>query len=255
VDNHSERTFPVVELFGPVIEGEGPLAGQPTTFIRFGLCDSRCGMDEEGNFTLPFICDSLHSVLPNLVKANARQLTTQQIFEEVVQHASGYPWITFSGGNPVLHQLTDLVRKLRKVGFQIKVETQGTLWADWLAEVDMIVLSPKPPSAGTHRAKNAIKETAFYEQAMSDSLYRNIGVKIVVFDGSDLEFAVQYVDAVGAQGVWLSCGTRADDTRDTLGERYAWLCTQALKAFEGRNVAITVLPQLHVIAFLHRLGV
>jgi 7-carboxy-7-deazaguanine synthase len=32
------RTFPVIEIFGPTIQGEGALAGLPTMFVRFGGC-------------------------------------------------------------------------------------------------------------------------------------------------------------------------------------------------------------------------
>lgn len=38
----SARTFPVIECFGPTIQGEGALAGLPTLFVRFGGCDFRC---------------------------------------------------------------------------------------------------------------------------------------------------------------------------------------------------------------------
>jgi 7-carboxy-7-deazaguanine synthase len=50
------RTYPVVEVFGPTIQGEGALAGLPTLFVRFGGCDYRCSW-----------CDSLLAVLPEQV--------------------------------------------------------------------------------------------------------------------------------------------------------------------------------------------
>ena len=41
----------VSEIFGPTIQGEGALIGQPTVFVRTGGCDYRCSW-----------CDSLHAV-------------------------------------------------------------------------------------------------------------------------------------------------------------------------------------------------
>lgn len=35
----SLRSFPVVEIFGPTIQGESPDAGRPAYFVRFGGCD------------------------------------------------------------------------------------------------------------------------------------------------------------------------------------------------------------------------
>lgn len=39
------KTFPVIEIFGPTIQGEGALAGLPTYFIRFGGCETRGDAD------------------------------------------------------------------------------------------------------------------------------------------------------------------------------------------------------------------
>ena len=44
-------TLRVVEIFGPTIQGEGALIGEPTVFVRTGGCDYRCSW-----------CDSLHAV-------------------------------------------------------------------------------------------------------------------------------------------------------------------------------------------------
>ena len=41
----------ISEIFGPTIQGEGALIGQPTVFVRTGGCDYRCAW-----------CDSLHAV-------------------------------------------------------------------------------------------------------------------------------------------------------------------------------------------------
>src|SRR5215813_1868649 len=36
------KTFPIVEIFGPVLQGEGRMIGTPTHFVRLGYCDYRC---------------------------------------------------------------------------------------------------------------------------------------------------------------------------------------------------------------------
>jgi 7-carboxy-7-deazaguanine synthase len=43
----------ISEIFGPTIQGEGPLIGRPTVFVRTGGCDYRCSW-----------CDTLYAVLP-----------------------------------------------------------------------------------------------------------------------------------------------------------------------------------------------
>ena len=44
-------TLRIAEIFGPTIQGEGALIGEPTVFVRAGGCDYRCSW-----------CDSLHAV-------------------------------------------------------------------------------------------------------------------------------------------------------------------------------------------------
>lgn len=55
-----EKRLAVLEIFGPTLQGEGAVIGAPTMFIRFGGCDYRCEQ-----------CDSLHAVLPELIKEHA----------------------------------------------------------------------------------------------------------------------------------------------------------------------------------------
>ena len=38
------KLIPVVEIFGPTIQGEGAEAGVPTHFVRVGGCDFRCAL-------------------------------------------------------------------------------------------------------------------------------------------------------------------------------------------------------------------
>ena len=54
------RGYPVIEIFGPTIQGEGSEAGLATHFIRVGGCDYRCSW-----------CDTMYAVDPAAVRANA----------------------------------------------------------------------------------------------------------------------------------------------------------------------------------------
>jgi 7-carboxy-7-deazaguanine synthase len=192
----------------------------------------------------------MHAVEPDLVYKSANWLTAEQIVDDIIKRPS-FPWVTYSGGNPALHNLDELTFLLHGVDRKVKLETQGTYWRDWINEVDLIVMSPKPPSAGQYRAENSIPETEFWHRCAKD----RVAVKIVVFDDRDLEYASGFAYEVGLDKIWISCGTLATDTRDALGERYAWLSEACLDVFEHRGMQVTVLPQLHVVAYLHRLGV
>lgn len=182
-----DKKLPVIELFGPTIQGEGAVIGQQTYFLRLGLCDFKCEM-----------CDSLHAVLPQLVKQNAEWLTQAQIASKIAAFVKPEttPWITISGGNPCIHDLTNLVDYLHDMGMLVHVETQGTKSPDWLQLVDMLTVSPKGPGMGEKGFKLAELD-AFMDIAANQ--WDNVdAVKVVIFDQRDLEFAkdifARYID-------------------------------------------------------------
>lgn len=189
----SNKKIPVVEMFGPTIEGEGAVIGQQTMFIRFGLCDYKCAQ-----------CDSKHAVDPELVKALAVWQTQDEIADSLLammkaKNCEHIRNITFSGGNPCIHELSQLVYRLHAAGKKVIVETQGTKYPSWLGLVDHLSVSPKSPGMGEkfdphvfqaflskalghHQKEVAIGYNYAYECSLS--------IKVVVFSAQDIEFAV-----------------------------------------------------------------
>lgn len=171
----SEKKVPVVEMFGPTIEGEGSLIGMQTMFIRFGLCDYKCTM-----------CDSKHAVDPNMVKVLAAWKTQKEIADDMLalmpEHIEN---VTFSGGNPAIHDLAELVFHLKTAGKKIYVETQGTKHPAWLGTVDHVVVSPKSPGMGESFDAEVFRE--FLSSVLGSGV--RVSVKVVVFNVVDLEFA------------------------------------------------------------------
>lgn len=230
-------TFPVVEIFGPTVQGEGPDAGVPAYFVRFGGCDWRCSW-----------CDSMHAVDPAQVRAKAERLSVGDITARVRALPAGPELVVISGGNPALHDLTVLVAELKAGGMQVAVETQGSRWRDWLAEADRLVISPKPPSSGMATAEHARAFAAFMARA---SGLRSAALKIVVFGQADLDWAAERHREHPELALYLSAGSDVglDDANTVarLRERFRWLCETV--AHRSDLSAARVLPQLHVIAW------
>lgn len=250
------KTMPVIEVFGPVIQGEGLLAGVPTHFVRLGGCDYRCSW-----------CDSMYAVEPELVRKHAEKLTYVELHQRILDLRPGPQWITLSGGNPVLHPLGPLVRLLHAQSFKVCVETQGSRWRDWLDEVDLLTVSPKPPSSDMATKAREQETLHFMAKAAAAGMAERGCVKVVVFDEADLEWAAHVFKLFHKWPAYLSVGTdpirqwgkdwekHVSDrqVRDNVGDRYAWLC----EAIAGRPefAHVRVFPQLHVIAFGHARGV
>jgi 7-carboxy-7-deazaguanine synthase len=250
------KRFRVAEIFGPTIQGEGALAGAVTHFVRFGGCDYRCVW-----------CDSLHAVLPEEV-AKLDQLTLQEVWERVLDLRPA-EWVTLSGGNPALLNLGPLVTMLQEEGYKIAVETQGSVWKDWLGAVDLLTISPKPPSSRMATPAHEEQADRFVERAFGAMGHdtRRLAIKIVVFDDRDYEWARDFLVRYRAIDGYLSVGTARDpmtlpgtegerliETRDGVCDSFAWL---AEKVANDRELSsyVRVLPQLHVLAYGHKIGV
>jgi 7-carboxy-7-deazaguanine synthase len=245
-----ERKFPVVEIFGPTIQGEGALAGKVTHFVRFGGCDYSCVW-----------CDSSHAVLPKFVR-QAERLTTDEIIDRVSALGGDPDWVTLSGGNPVLHNLTELVRKLHhRLGYKVAVETQGTKWQDWLHEVDMLTISPKAPSSGMVASAKDFHNFIGNLPSLPDSTA--VCVKVPVFDDRDLEWAKKlhmmyvlfpfYISIVTRMGgLFGDFDGGAIDTTEDIARRYRDMAEKVSN--DPALGGVTILPQLHAIAWGHERG-
>ncbi|MGZ3638048.1 MAG: 7-carboxy-7-deazaguanine synthase QueE [Ktedonobacterales bacterium] len=228
------KSFPVVELFGPVLQGEGRMIGTPTLFARFGYCDFRCAW-----------CDTLYAVLPEEVQRTATQMTTAEIRERLRALDPTVPWVTLSGGNPAMHDLSELVDLLHADGRKIAVETQGTVFREWLRACDVVTVSPKPPSS--------TMPTDFAQLDHFASL-PNANLKVVVFDDADFAYAreihLRYPDVP----FYLQVGnTVGQDDAPALLAKLDWLGQKVLA--DAAMQSAIVLPQLHVLLYGNRRGV
>ena len=228
------RTFPVLEVFGPVLQGEGRMIGAQTHFVRFGYCDYRCAW-----------CDTLYAVEPEQVQAEAEWLDVDAILARLDALGAHTPWVTLSGGNPAIHDLTALVERLHATGRQVAIETQGTVYRPWIAHCDVVTVSPKPPSAGM--------STDYARLARFVALPQS-NLKVVVFDDADYAYArdlhLRYPD----KPFYMQPGNAVgqDDTASLL-RKLDWLAQRAMR--DPAMASAIVLPQLHTLMFGNRRGV
>jgi 7-carboxy-7-deazaguanine synthase len=259
------KKLPVIELFGPTIQGEGALAGHRTHFIRFGGCGYRCNW-----------CDSMHAVLPEEVKKNREMMSPDEIMAKLI-HREKAGWITLTGGDPAMHDLYELVTYQKHYGkdygFQFAVETQGQLWQPWMHQVDLLTVSPKPPSSGEHE-KIDYNVLSRYMKATYGSGPKLV-FKFVVFDNTDLEWVIKVLHKLqmlcdsrtdfprwGYWDVYLSVGSISTEGRpdaqvkEQILKSYEWLCDTTLKHREQELLKkVIILPQLHVLAWGTKKGV
>jgi 7-carboxy-7-deazaguanine synthase len=241
----SEANIRVSEIFGPTIQGEGALIGHPTVFVRTGGCDYRCSW-----------CDTLHAV-DSAYRHDWKPMSAEAIMAEVARLSGGKPLVvSLSGGNPAIQPLGDLIDLGHSKGYSFALETQGSVAQDWFADVDVLTLSPKPPSSGMNTDWQALSECM-----TAAGLPDKIALKVVVFDDVDYDYAQEVAARYPSLPVFLQPGnhtppnpdgeTAAPDMEGIMA-RMRWLID---KVAADRWFEATVLPQLHVLIWGNLRGV
>lgn len=233
-------TIRISEIFGPTIQGEGALIGQPTVFVRTGGCDFRCAW-----------CDTMHAV-DSKFRDEWKPMSAAEIFTRVETLSGGKPlMVTISGGNPAIQPLGGLIALGKQHGYSFALETQGSIAADWFSMLDVLTLSPKPPSS-----------RMMFDPAKLDECIAAAGpnpqtaLKLVVLDDADYAFAQSVAAMHPALPVYLQpCNDApppAIPDADALMARMRWLVDK-IKTDEW--FAPRILPQLHVMMWGNQKGV
>ena len=136
--------YRVKEIFY-TLQGEGVQAGRPAVFCRFSGCNLWSGRPEDRGTAKCRFCDTDFVGADAGVFATAEELaqTIAATFPALPPQAYGgrKPYVVFTGGEPALQLTSELIERLHVLGFELGVESNGTLpLPDGL---DWITVSPK----------------------------------------------------------------------------------------------------------------
>ena len=135
-------TYSVKEIFY-TLQGEGAQAGRPAVFCRFSGCNLWSGREQDRASSVCRFCDTdfvgTDGVLGDKYP-DAGQLAAV-IDAQWPAARAGKKCVVFTGGEPLLQLDTPLIDALHVFGFEIAIETNGTLPVP--AGVDWICVSPK----------------------------------------------------------------------------------------------------------------
>jgi len=157
----TEVTLPVMESFY-TLQGEGYHQGKAAYFIRLGGCDVGCVW-----------CD----VKESWNAENHPLVSIQGLIDEVKKTPTEIVVIT--GGEPLMHDLTELTRELHEAGYKTNLETSGSspLTGTW----DWICLSPKK-----------------FKSPLPSILPLANELKVVIYNRSDFEWAERFAAQVSS---------------------------------------------------------
>ena len=132
-------TYSIKEIFF-TLQGEGMRTGRAAVFCRFAGCNLWSGLERDRATAVCQFCDT------DFVGADEGKFATAEalagrVAAEWPQEAGGKPYVVFTGGEPLLQLDQALCDAVHAKGFEIAVETNGTLAAP--SGVDWVCVSPK----------------------------------------------------------------------------------------------------------------
>lgn len=234
--------IPVLEIFGPTIQGEGRVIGRKTMFVRTAGCDYRCSW-----------CDSSFT-WDGSMKDEIQMMTAEEIYDRLYEIGGNcFNHVTISGGNPALIKgIQDLVDLFEEKNIESALETQGSRFQPWMRQINDLTISPKPPSSGMKPNIQILDEVI--EQCVKETL----NLKVVVFDDDDYEFAKYIHHRYPDLPFYLQVGNpylddEVENHTARLLERYENLVDKVMQSNDMNQVY--VLPQLHTLLWSNMKGV
>ena len=132
--------YAVKELFY-TLQGEGARAGRASVFLRFAGCNLWSGREADRAGAVCAFCDTDFVGVDGA--GGGRFDAPAALARAVAENwpGGGVPYVVCTGGEPLLQMDAPLIESLHAEGFEVAVETNGTIAAP--AGLDWICVSPK----------------------------------------------------------------------------------------------------------------
>jgi 7-carboxy-7-deazaguanine synthase (Cx14CxxC type) len=149
--------YAVKEIFY-TLQGEGAQAGRAAVFCRFAGCNLWSGREEDRAAAICKFCDTDFFGVDG--DGGGRFATAEALAAAVAEKwpagsMAGKRFVVCTGGEPLLQLDAGLIEALHGCGFEIAVETNGTIVAP--AGIDWVCVSPKAGAGFVQRSGDELK--------------------------------------------------------------------------------------------------
>jgi 7-carboxy-7-deazaguanine synthase (Cx14CxxC type) len=133
-------TYSVKEIFY-TLQGEGARAGRAAVFLRFSGCNLWSGQEKDRAGAVCTFCDTDFVGTDGLGGGKFAEAASLAQAVAAQWPGGGRPYVVCTGGEPLLQLDAPLIAALHDAGFEIAIETNGTLLPP--PGIDWICVSPK----------------------------------------------------------------------------------------------------------------
>lgn len=147
--------YAVKEIFY-TLQGEGANAGRPAIFCRFAGCNLWSGREADRALATCRFCDTDFVGIDG--PGGGRFASAEDLaaaVEAAREGEGGARFVVLTGGEPTLQVDDALVEALHRRGFEVAIETNGTLPVSRL--VDWVCVSPKAGTTLAQRSGDELK--------------------------------------------------------------------------------------------------
>ena len=137
-------SYAVKEIF-LTLQGEGAYAGRRAVFVRFAGCNLWTGLEKDRSKAICQFCDTDFVGMDG--EGGGRFGEAAALVEAIKQswgEGETYRFVVLTGGEPMLQVDESLISALHAAGFEIAIESNGTLPVP--RTIDWICISPKAGS-------------------------------------------------------------------------------------------------------------
>jgi len=149
-------TYSVKEIYY-TLQGEGARSGRAAVFLRFAGCNLWSGREDDRAAATCNFCDT--DFVGTDGPGGGKFLTAESLAEAVAaewpNRGRAKPYVVCTGGEPLLQIDSELIDALHGCGFEIAIETNGTLMPP--AGIDWICVSPKAGAEIVLKVGNELK--------------------------------------------------------------------------------------------------
>ncbi len=144
-------SYAVKEIFY-TLQGEGANTGRPAVFLRFAGCNLWTGREEDRSTAVCQFCDT---DFVGGTKYASAELLAEEVAGQWFGNGTSKRFVVVTGGEPLLQLDRPLIDRLHALGFEIAIETNGTIAAP--AGIDWICVSPKAGTSLVQRRGDELK--------------------------------------------------------------------------------------------------
>ena len=156
------------------IQGESTHAGRPCVFVRLTYCNLRCTY-----------CDTEYAFY------EGKDMSVQQVIDEVEKY--NCKLVELTGGEPLVQmdECLDLMKTFCELGYEVMIETGGSLSIKDIDPRVKIIMDLKCPSSGMEK-KNLYENLQYLKP--TDEL------KFVIGNREDYEWSLEKIKQYNIQG-------------------------------------------------------